>query len=58
MPNSASKYSYTEDDIICGEMYHLAEDPQEWNNIYADRSYDKIKNKMESDLIRHLNDYI
>ena len=32
--DDASKY--TADDIIGGEFYSLAEDPQEWHDLYSD----------------------
>lgn len=37
-----------------GELYNLAEDPHEWNNLYDDHKYTKIREQMKTELFMHL----
>lgn len=37
-----------------GELYNLAEDPHEWNNLYDDHQYAKIREQMKTELFMHL----
>ncbi|OXM85572.1 sulfatase family protein [Paenibacillus rigui] len=37
-----------------GELYDLATDPEEWNNLYADGSYAAIRERMTAELLMHL----
>ena len=49
---NASKY--IEGDIIGGEFYDLKNDPQEWNDLYRNKSYQSSISKMRSELLAHL----
>ncbi len=35
----------------CHELYNLKDDPDEWNNLYADERYKEIKDSMEQQVI-------
>ncbi|UUZ81889.1 sulfatase-like hydrolase/transferase [Paenibacillus sp. P26] len=41
-------------DQFQGELYHLAEDPNEWNNLYGDEQYAAIRERMTGELLMHL----
>ena len=38
-----------------GELYHLSEDPHEWNNLYQDDNYAGIRETMKTELLMHLS---
>ncbi|MDF2938467.1 MAG: sulfatase [Paenibacillaceae bacterium] len=37
-----------------GELYHLTEDPGEWNNLYGDRAYAEVRERLKTELLMHL----
>ncbi|WP_068505498.1 sulfatase family protein [Paenibacillus kribbensis] len=37
-----------------GELYHLTQDPHEWNNLYSDDSYAAIREQLKTELLMHL----
>ncbi|UUZ97665.1 sulfatase-like hydrolase/transferase [Paenibacillus sp. P25] len=41
-------------DQFQGELYHLAEDPNEWNNLYGDEQYAAIRERMTGEPLMHL----
>jgi arylsulfatase A-like enzyme len=41
-------------DNLRGELYHLAEDPNEWNNRYDDETFAAIRERMTAELLMHL----
>lgn len=45
---------YDEADILTGELYHLENDPQEWNDLYGNKNYQEKREKMTNALIQHL----
>ena len=45
---------YSISDIKTGELYDLAADPAEWNNLYGMEGFRQIREKMSEELVRHL----
>ncbi len=45
---------YTEADIVSGEFYNLKEDPEEWNNEFDNSKYNRLKKRMQGQLMKHL----
>ncbi|UQZ81979.1 Arylsulfatase [Paenibacillus konkukensis] len=41
-------------DRFQGELYHLTDDPNEWNNLYDDEAYSAIRERMTAELLMHL----
>ncbi|MFH5183859.1 sulfatase [Paenibacillus sp. TAB 01] len=41
-------------DKFLGELYDLQADPNEWNNLYADDRFAKIRERMTGELLMHL----
>ncbi|ULL16992.1 DUF229 domain-containing protein [Paenibacillus sp. H1-7] len=41
-------------DQVQGELYHLAEDPNEWNNLYGAAEHAAIRERMTAELLMHL----
>ncbi|AFH63488.2 sulfatase family protein [Paenibacillus caseinilyticus] len=41
-------------DAYQGELYHLAEDPNEWRNLYGDERHAAIRERMTAELLMHL----
>ena len=37
-----------------GELYHLAKDPNEWNNLFYDKEHAELRSKMIFELLLHL----
>ena len=37
-----------------GELYHLTEDPHEWNNLYNDEKHAAVREQMKTELLTHL----
>ncbi|WP_281885574.1 sulfatase [Paenibacillus sp. YYML68] len=37
-----------------GELYDLINDPNEWNNVYSDDAYARIRERLKTDLLMHL----
>ncbi len=58
VPNCTNIYGFKTDDIIEGEFYYLAKDPQEWRNMYKDDQYSDVLKLMTKELLAHLNKYI
>jgi len=51
--DDASKYGRA--DIIGGEFYDLAKDPQEWHDLYSDSAgADSVRQAMTFQLLEHL----
>ena len=46
--------NYKEVNIIGGEFYDLQNDPQEWVDLYGNKEFTEIKNKMTKQLLIHL----
>ena len=46
--------SYTASDIKGGELYDLAKDPAEWNNLFGDEAYRALREKMTEELVSHI----
>ena len=57
MDKSHIKDGFDHTDIVTGELYDLNKDPKEWNNIFDDEKYAAVRQKMSSELIRHLEKY-
>jgi len=45
---------YTASDILGGELYDLAKDPAEWNDLFGDEDYRDIRKKMSKELMSHI----
>lgn len=41
-------------DEVQGELYHLADDPHEWENLYDDPALAEVRERMTRDLLMHL----
>jgi arylsulfatase len=41
-------------DEFQGELYHLAEDPNEWTNLYTDETHARRREQMTGELLMHL----
>jgi len=41
-------------DEIKGELYDLENDPHEWENIYSNKKYQKIRDQLKTDLLENL----
>lgn len=54
MTRKENASEYDKNDILGGEFYDLTTDPQEWNNLYGDKTIEVQENKMLVDLISHL----
>ena len=50
----AEASSYTASDIKGGELYDLAKDPAEWNDLFGDEDYRDILEKMSEELMSHI----
>jgi len=37
-----------------GELYHLTDDPHEWNNLYSDEKFAAVREQMKTELLMHL----
>ncbi|UCE46747.1 MAG: DUF4976 domain-containing protein, partial [Phycisphaerales bacterium] len=57
MDKSRIKDSFSHADLVTGELYDLNKDPQEWNNVFDDEKYTTVRQKMSSELIKHLKKY-
>ncbi len=58
VPNCTNIYGFKLDDIIEGEFYYLANDLQEWHNMYNEEQYSDVRKQMTAELLDHLNKYI
>ena len=45
---------YHESDIVDGELYDLAQDPMEWEDLYKKPNTRAIRDKMTDELLTHL----
>jgi arylsulfatase A-like enzyme len=50
----AEASSYTASDILGGELYDLAKDPVEWNDLFGDEDYRDMQEKMSEELMSHI----
>ncbi|MHC4323731.1 MAG: sulfatase family protein, partial [Planctomycetota bacterium] len=57
MDKSSIEDGFGHAEIVRGELFDLSKDPQEWNNVYDDKKYTAIRQKMSSELIKHLKVY-
>ena len=39
---------------VKGELYHLTDDPHEWNNLYNDNKYGAVREQLKTELLMHL----
>lgn len=39
---------------VKGELYHLSKDPLEWNDLYQDDNYARIREQMKTELLMHI----
>ena len=46
--------AYSRVDQVQGELYHLAQDPHEWHNLYGMPEYAAVREKMTAELLMHL----
>jgi arylsulfatase A-like enzyme len=51
----AKASSYTASDITGGELYELARDPAEWNDLFKNSTYRDIREKMTEELLIHIS---